>query len=244
MRTRPLLNVVLPTAVVIAWPLLSALLIGILPLGGLLSPTAEQIARSLLFGVVCLLPPLLSASSYIGAGHLTAWVGSGLMAAGAISSGLFGSSPYAASWLWGVVVAALVEEIIFRVVLPRWLEERSIFGQTTVGGILAVLVPQLTFAACHLLPVTQGWSGSWGSRFVHLTTVGLAYSVLVRSAGLGFCVSIHAAGNLSLMAGPLFSPRRRSFGELIVWLVLLTCLVGLHRSQCEARIVKTYVSPT
>lgn len=37
---------------------------------------------------------------------------------------------------------------------------------------------------------------------------------------------------------------RKSLAELIMWLVVLTCLVGVHRSRWEAQTVTTDVGPS
>lgn len=113
-------------------------------------------------------------------------------------------------WLLGIAIAAGVEEIIFREMLPARLakdlapappEARCRAGSIGVAHIRvdlpAVVLAQLSFAAAHL---AAAWPQLAPARFAQLFVAGLLLFGARRLAGLWLPVLLHATLNVQTLA--------------------------------------------
>lgn len=104
------------------------------------------------------------------------------------------SAPQGVQWVTGLACAAFVEEMVFRVMLPRKLVE--IFsGLNRVRAVaVAIVLSQGTFAAAHFTVGAPGASDAL--RFVQLLSSGLALWAIVQVLGVTVAASIHTIVNV------------------------------------------------
>jgi membrane protease YdiL (CAAX protease family) len=118
------------------------------------------------------------------------------------ASALSGTPPTAAPEVaTAVLVAALAEEVVFRVALPAELA-RVLDGpgaRISHGRFVAIVLAQAAFAMSHVVtagrlvaPSVQGPMG--------LFTAGVLYSIVVAAYGVGLAAGTHATLNFTLMS--------------------------------------------
>jgi hypothetical protein len=110
----------------------------------------------------------------------------------------------------GVVLAAAVEEFVFRVHLPVVLaRSHTMHGRDAAPLWLATFVAQVSFAATHLA-IGAGVlapGGFW--RFLSLLTAGLLFAALRHHAGVAVTIGLHSLINLHVVAGATVRAERR-----------------------------------
>jgi len=140
------------------------------------------------------------------------------------------------AWLLGVAIAASIEELIFREMLPRRL--------ATDAPAVAVVLAQLSFALAHL---AAAWPQLAPARFLQLFVAGLCLYGVYRLAGLWAAAFLHVTLNIQALRG-LDAPDWYSWrvtAALTVALALVaaarmpTDLRCIFRSRCPANPAST-----
>ena len=113
------------------------------------------------------------------------------------------------SWIWLLGAAPLLEELVFRSLLQREVQDRlpgwlvSATGTKTLAGLsdhLANVIAGLAFVAAHA--PQQGWSAVWW--ILPSLAIGDTWR---RQQKLWPCVAMHAWFNASLAAASLVAAR-------------------------------------
>lgn len=103
---------------------------------------------------------------------------------------------------FALVIAAFVEEYVFRWMIPRRLT--SAFSEAGVrprlSTVVGFVIAQFVFVVCHFFPATHdayNWPGVG-----RLFSAGIMYGLVVVSSGLGVAAGVHAAMNFTLLIFP------------------------------------------
>jgi membrane protease YdiL (CAAX protease family) len=99
----------------------------------------------------------------------------------------------------GIVVAAWLEEIAFRGMLPTFIRQLVPVKQSGLRRAL-LIAAQASFAACHVVPGAAAHGPDAPFQFVRLVVVGILYMNLTEASGLWAAVGVHAAMNVDAAA--------------------------------------------
>jgi len=136
-------------------------------------------------------------------------------------------SPTRAGWICTVLAAAFVEEVVFRVLLPRRLEhDLSTVLRPTRALPLAVAISQAVFAIAHVLPQSPAASGLGLLGLLRLAGGGLALWAVTTRIGLWLAASLHALTNLALIFAPSGWGAVIGPVEVGLWMVGGMCLAS------------------
>lgn len=129
-----------------------------------------------------------------------------------------------------IAVAAYVEEVAFRVVLPRLLRPIQ-----PLRIFLPIALAQAIFAVAHL----PTYSGARPLLYLaHLFVAGLALSAIVQRLGVSFAATFHALSNVAVVTGsdaavPLRHGLLLMGAALFPFSVLMSQLLGRCESQAK-----------
>lgn len=120
--------------------------------------------------------------------------------------------------LTATFMAALVEEIVFRQMLPTriGLTMRSPSGDMSDGLVLSFVIAQAAFSVCHLPRLSDRDTFEIFLELARLFAGGLLYSSIAVSTGVWLTTPVHAALNVSQLFVPSHTDHR----------VLLSCTVA------------------
>lgn len=128
------------------------------------------------------------------------------------------------AWLLGVAIAAGIEELIFREMLPRRL--------ATDAPAAAVVLAQLTFALAHL---AAAWPQLAPARFLQLFVAGLCLYGVVRLTGLWAAAFLHVTLNIQAL-GALDAPGWYAW-RVTAALTVALALVAAYRKRPDLRCI-------
>jgi hypothetical protein len=225
--------------------------VGRIPLSAVaVHPIVEAALRTTLFTIVALAPLLAwsqNRRTLTSGARVSYWLLSGATGYLFLASGALAPRDQALTAIGAtILVSAFAEEVVFRVKLPAlMLSLASRRGHATrVLTYGSVVIAQLSFAACHVLPDAQGIPPSVLARLGYLTAIGLLYAELLRLTGLPFTAAVHAAGNLDLMFNPRPFHSISHSPELILWLTVGLALVASREwSDVQKRLGPAVVPP-
>jgi membrane protease YdiL (CAAX protease family) len=187
-------------SVLVAWGLLAGLSAALRPLLGAERATLAALAaatvaalatrRERRMGRGAVAPLLLGGALGVASRPvwlaLVEWVGVGL----GLPPARYGGAQGAAAWLGGILLAPLLEEVLYRERLLRALRPR-------LGALPALLLSSAAFAAPHL--------HAWWILGTFLVGLGLGAAMLATGS-LALCVGLHAGLNLAALAAAVPGP--------------------------------------
>lgn len=140
---------------------------------------------------------------------------------------------------WGtasvVLLAAVSEELVFRVWLPA-----AITGLLVTEGrvsrakvLIAIGASQLVFGLCHTISSSQLLSAVGAAELLRLAAAGVLYSIVSIGFGWGSAAGVHAALNIHLIADDFFVYRSVSASSSAVLVAAGLLLVRplVHQSK-------------
>lgn len=139
-----------------------------------------------------------------------------------------------------IVIAAAVEEYVFRWVLPKRLfmslasTRLSVRHRISSSWILA----QVLFTICHFLAPGTSWSFGYAAR---LFVAGLLYCNLVARLGVSAAIAVHSSMNVGLERSLGFWSHEVAFGLLLAGSAAIA-LVGIWSHSARSRLISPSAS--
>lgn len=114
------------------------------------------------------------------------------------------NAPLGIAALVGLLLAAWIEEVVFRALLPHLVSARlRNVLHPTLACVVAVVLSQAVFSACHFIPDASRFGTNLAEDALRLFVGGIFYWVIVDTAGLGIAAALHASLNLSIVTRTL-----------------------------------------
>jgi membrane protease YdiL (CAAX protease family) len=100
-----------------------------------------------------------------------------------------------------VAAAATSEELVFRWILPQYLQRLGEQATATWSrALIAGVVAQMAFAAAHFLPGASRSVNYGFAEGARIAAVGMAYFVVQRLASVATGAALHTALNVSALS--------------------------------------------